>query len=209
MILAQRRHWVVAGSAALMATGLAGCGIQPTGISVVGAAPSALSPSATPSAQEIASSGQVYIYLLQDQDGTNEIVPVLRTIVGQKIDDATVAQLLVKGPTDDEAKQGYTSEVPDSLVVAPNALGFGDAYTLSTYLDSWGRAQFVCTMQEYDKSSSVGYYYPGTVMTAVNWVACKDTTSQPYIMLPGLITTDGVTLGKPTEPSPTNEPLGK
>ena len=208
MILAQRRRWTVAGSAVLMAIGLAGCGIQPTGISVVGAAPSALAPSTTASAESIGSSSQVYIYLLQDQDGTNEIVPVLRTIVGQ-IDDATVAQLLVKGPTDDEAKQGYTSEVPDSLVVAPNALGFGDAYTLSAYLDSWGRAQFICTMQEYDQSSSVGYYYPGTVMTAVNWVACKDTTSQPYIMLPGLTTTDGVTIGKSPQPLPTKGPLGK
>ena len=182
----RRRRWVAAGSAAVLATAVAGCGIQPTGISVVGSAPSASVPSAiaSPTQQAIASSGQVYIYLLQYQGDNLLLVPVIRTISGQKINDNSVAQILIKGPTQEEIREGFTSNIPDDLVATSNAYGFSDAYILSTVLEPLAKAQFICTMQEYDQSQSIGYFYPNSQMTQLNWVACKDTTSQ-YILLPG------------------------
>ena len=180
------RAWLATGSAAVLATALTGCGIQPTGISVVGAPPSANVPSAnsTTTPQALAASGQVYIYLLQNQGGTDLLVPVIRTIVGQKINDDSVAQILIKGPTPMEQKEGFTSEIPSSLTATSNAYGYSDAYVLSDLLQPLAKAQFICTMQEYDQSVSIGYFYPDSQMTQLNWVACKDTTSQ-YIMLPG------------------------
>jgi hypothetical protein len=207
VILAQRRRWMAAGSAALLATGLSGCGIQATGISVVGAAPSSAAPSAA-AAPSVASSGQVYIYLLLEQDGTIQLVPVVRTIVGQRITDGAVAQLLVKGPTTEETKEGFSSDVPDSLVVAANALGFSDSYSLSTYLGSWAKTQFICTMQEYDQSQSVGYFYPGTAMTQATWLACKDTTSA-YVKMPGFADSNMQAEKATPVPPSTLEPAGK
>jgi hypothetical protein len=186
MIAGRRRQWLAASSATVLATALAGCGIQPTGISVVGAPPSAnmASADASPSPQVLAASGQVYIYLLQSQGGTDLLVPVIRTIVGQKITDDSVAQMLIKGPTQLEVKEGFTSEIPSSLTATSNAYGYSDAYVLSDLLQPLAKAQFICTMQEYDQSVSIGYFYPDSQMTQLNWVACKDTTTQ-YIILPG------------------------
>ncbi|HEV2634307.1 MAG TPA: hypothetical protein VGX23_04110 [Actinocrinis sp.] len=205
MILAQRRSWAVAGATVLLTAGLAGCGIQPTVVYVVGPPPSAINPSASASAQTITSSGQIYIYLLEGQGDTNLLTPVIRTITDQRIDEASVAEMLIKGPDPEEIKEGYSTEVPSDLQVSPNAGGFGDAYTLSTPLGSWAKAQFICTMQEYDQSLSVGYFYPKTEMSQVNWVACKDTTSQ-YIMLPGL-SADDQPFSRVVTPLPTKNPV--
>ena len=199
MTAGRRRQWFAAGSATVLATALTGCGIQPTGISVVGAPPSAnmASADASPSPQALAASGQVYIYLLQNQDGTDLLVPVIRTIVGQKITDDSVAQVLIKGPTPLEQKEGFTSEIPSSLTATSNAYGYSDAYVLSNLLAPLAKAQFICTMQEYDQSVSIGYFYPDSQMTQLNWVACKDTTTQ-YIILPGF---PGAPVGKPVGPA--------
>lgn len=183
MIRAQRRLWVAAGSAAVLATGLSGCGIQPTGISVLGNAPTAAAPSAGSNAPSGPIDGQLLIYLLQVQDGKTVVVPVHRAAPAQ-VTDGAMAELLVKGPTPEELKEGFTSDVPQNLVVTPNALGFSDSYGLSTYLGSWAKTQFICTMQEFDQSQSVGYYYPGTGMTQAVWLACEDTTGV-YVNMPG------------------------
>lgn len=185
MTKGRRRLTAAAALIAALAVTLAGCGIQSTGISIVGAAPTGLIASANPLAtpQADAQDGQISILLLQS--GTNQLVWVPRTIDGA-VNEASVAAALIKGPTETELKLGYYTDIPPELVVTPDALGQRAAYTLSPYVE-WSplaRAQFICTMQEYDQSDSVGY----TWSNSLAWVACKDTTQQP-IYLPGISAT--------------------
>jgi len=176
----QGRRWVaVAVSAAALAATLAGCGVQQTGISIVGSAPSAVTaPSALPTQDGVGES-QVTVYFLSSPSGT--LVPSIRTIDGPLNENAVINQLLA-GPNATERDEDYYSNLPLGLTVTPNAEQLSFAYQLSEQIDQLARAQFICTMQANEQTNSIGYIYPG--MKELEWVSCDNTTTQ-FVLLPG------------------------
>jgi hypothetical protein len=73
-------------------------------------------------------------------------------------------------------------------VATPRAGGFADAYLVSVPLTTKAKAQFLCTMQYWDQSVSVGIQVKGAEKPT--WNACGDTVDY-YVPMPG----DGSTSG--------------
>lgn len=181
MTLARRRRRAAAavGGAAL-ACALAGCGIQSTGIAVVGAAPTPLTGSAAPTALGDGGDNEVTVYFLTGDDGT--LVPVQRTVSGP-VDESKVISLLIGGPTKAEGESGLYTDFPPGFTATPNAESLQYAYGLNEVLDQFARSQFICTMQAYDLVIAIGYISPN--MKEMEWLGCSDTTTQ-IVLIPGL-----------------------
>jgi len=184
MTLAKRgRHWTAMATSSAVLTALtaalAGCGVQQTGIAIVGSAPSVVSAPSTPVTEDGIGQSQVTVYFLTGPTGT--LVPIVRTISGSLDENAVIAQLLA-GPTKTEQSDGVYSNLPEGLTATPNAQQLSYAYQLSEQLDPLARSQFICTMQANEQTNSIGYIYPP--MKELVWVSCDNTTTQP-LLLPG------------------------
>jgi hypothetical protein len=172
----------VALTGALATALVAGCGVQSSGIVVVGAAPSPVSSSGATAARDGLGETQVTLYFLSGPDGT--LVPTVRTVTGPVNESAVITQL-VNGPDQVERDDGLYSNLPPGLVATPNAQQLSYAFSLSEQLGQLARAQFICTMQAFDQTIAIGYIYP--TMKDMAWVSCGNTTTQ-LILLPGVPT---------------------
>jgi hypothetical protein len=181
----------IAGLLAMLLPAAAACGIQSTGITALGPAPAALSASAASSPVNSAAEGTQYLlFFYQD----SRLTPAYRVSTNGPPSEGTVLDALVQGPSKVEQAGGYTSAVPSNLVAKAQADGLAGAYALNVPLSLRAKAQFICTMQYYDQTPSVGIQI---LDSNVNWNACKDTTNQ-YIPMPG----DQSTAAVKTIPSP-------
>jgi hypothetical protein len=164
-----RRTRLIAAGAALVPV-LAACGIQPSGIVSLGAAPAAVQASVQDGAPATIGSDQYVLFFYQ---GTR-LLPVYRETSGP-IDESLVLKELLNGPNSDEKQQGYTSALPANLAAKPNAEQERYAFAVSTELTARGRSEFICTMQYIDESNSIGIEtigLPGSML----WLGCSDTT---------------------------------
>lgn len=162
------RH--AAALAALLLPTAAACGIQPTGITRIGAAPAALGASPGQSLDTSPGSTQYLVYFYQG----DRLTAAYRPAKGE-VTETTVYDALVSGPDAAEQAAGLTSEVPSDLVVKARAADELGAYNLSEPLTQRAKAQFICTMQYYDQLDSIGIQLGDSRPI---WNACQDTTNQ-------------------------------
>lgn len=177
--------------AALMAPMVSACGIQPTGITSLGPAPQVSGAAAAQQralAQQAASSSQYVLFFYED----GRLTPTYRND-GSTPSEESVLSAMLQGPTKDEAAQGMSTALPGGLVATPRASGQADAYMVSEPLTTKAKAQFLCTMQYWDQSISVGIQVRGAEKPA--WNGCGDMVDY-YVPMPG----DGSTV----EMTPTN-----
>ena len=165
----------LAAAGALLLPTAAACGIQPSGIVSLGALPSAVAGTAQPS---IATPGLTDYILYFYSSSTGELTPVERTGTQAATEDEVLKALLA-GPDAAEKSEGYYSQLPAALAVKPNAIDEKGAYTISAPLSQYGKAEFICTMQNADEQSSVAIQSPDSGLI---WNACSDTTGY-YVQL--------------------------
>jgi len=165
------RLLLVAGCAALLPT-LAACGIQASGITSLGAAPAA--GQASPPAGSAISVGpnQYLLFFYMN----NRLTPVYRP-TDKPLTESMVLEEMLLGPTAQERAAGFTSALPIKLVATPNAEQERYAFAVSSPLGSRGRTEFICTMQYFDGTDSIGVELAGEPSTMI-WTGCADTTSQ-------------------------------
>jgi len=175
---------LVAGCAVLLPT-LAGCGIEASGITSLGAAPAA--GEASPPAGTTISVGPnqylLFFYL------NNRLTPVYRP-TEKPLNESMVLDELLLGPTPQEKAAGFTSALPLKLVATPNAEQERYAFAVSSPLGSRGRTEFICTMQYFDGTDSIGVELAGEPASMI-WTGCADTTSQyvPMQVSPAAVAT--------------------
>ncbi len=154
------------------------CGIQPTGITSLGPAPEVSSVAAQRAlAQQQAGSSQYVLFFYQD----GRLTPSYRSGDGTPSEESVLGAML-RGPTTDEAAQGMSTALPGGLIATPRASGQADAYMVSEPLSTKAKAQFLCTMQYWDQSISVGIQVKGAEKPA--WNACGDMVDY-YVPMPG------------------------
>jgi hypothetical protein len=165
-----------AGAAALLAT--AGCGIEPTGVQVVGAPPAAQAAGALPGGGP--SSGQYPYYLYFFRAGH---LSSTTRFAAAPVDQRTVIEALINGPRPDEAKQGFVSEIPSSLKILDlTAQGEAWAYQFSDELGRDERAQIVCSIQANLPAPSVATVYGGARLTwNICWEDFPDLGAPAYL----------------------------
>jgi hypothetical protein len=169
------RVWLVVACATLLPA-LAACGIEPSGITSLGAAPAA-APATAPNGPATPGSDQYVLFFYQG----NKLVPVYRPATST-VNESYVLRQLLNGPTASEKANGYTSALPPKLLAVPNAEQERYAFGLSSPLTSRARSQFICTMQYIDGTDSIGIEQLGQPSSMI-WVGCSDTTIQ-YVPVP-------------------------
>jgi len=141
----------VAGTVGLMGT--SGCGIQSTGLHVVGSAPSLQANELT--GDSGTGANQYELIFFRD----DKLTPVLRS-TNDPVTDQVVLEALIKGPSASEQAQGYSSVVPTSLQLVSNtADGEQWDYEYSMPLSNQEKAQIVCTLQADLNEKAVGTFY--------------------------------------------------
>jgi len=153
----------------LGAMGVAGCGIQPSAVKVVGAAPT-LQAANDVTGTEGAGGGanQYELYFFRDGD----LTPVMR-YTNDTVTEELVLQALINGPSSTESSDGYSSAIPDDLsVVSYTAVNQQWNYQYSDSLSMAEKAEIVCTVQADLNAPSVGTYVPGDQ----HWNNCFDFT---------------------------------
>jgi len=165
-----------AGAAALLAT--AGCGIEPTGVQVVGPPPAAQVAGNLPGSGP--SGGQYSYSLYFYRDG--RLASITR-FAGAPVDQQTIVDAVIGGPSRDEAAQGYKTAIPDSLkVVDLTAQGEAWAYQFSDQLSREERAQIVCSIQANLPAPSVATVYGDAKLTwNICWEDFLDLGAPPYL----------------------------
>lgn len=169
------RRAALAGLCAAVLPAAAACGIQPSGITSLGPAPTVSAGAAQPTPTDDSTT----FVLFFEQDG--QWSAVRRASDGAPTE-TEILQALAQGPTATEQKEGYLSALPAGLVIRPQAAGEADAYGVSESIGAAGRTELICTMQYFDGTDSIGILAPGAVEPT--WLACSDTTSQ-YIPMIG------------------------
>lgn len=161
---ARRRYLAsAAGTAALLAT--AGCGIEPTGVQVVGAPPAAQAAGNLPGSGPSGGAYPYYLYFFRD----GRLASTTR-FADAPVDQRTVIDAVIEGPRPDELKQGYTTQIPAGLkIVSLTAQGEAWAYQFSDQLGREERAQIVCSVQASLSAPSVATVYGNAKPT---WNIC-------------------------------------
>lgn len=167
----RRRLLLVAGCAALVPA-LAACGIQASSITSLGPAPAADQQSA-PAGTSISVGPNQYLLFFYLND---RLTPVYRP-TETSLTEAMVLDELLRGPTAQEKAAGFSSALPIKLIATPNAEQERYAFAVSSPLGSRGRTEFICTLQYYDGTDSIGVELEGEPSTMI-WTGCADTTSQ-------------------------------
>jgi len=180
--MTRRRARVLGLSAALglVLPAAAACGIQPSGIVALGPAPAATGGGAAAVGSLDTSSGATQFQLFFYQEG--QLSPVYRSAAKGEVTEAMVLDALLAGPNPTEKAKGYSTQLSPKLTATARANGLLSAYALNMPLGLRAKAQFICTMQFYDQSVSVGIQLAGSA--TVNWNACSDTTDS-YIPMQG------------------------
>lgn len=156
----------VAGAVGLM--GVGGCGIQSSGLRVVGSAPSLQAANAVTGAQG-AGGGQYQLYFFRD----GKLAPVQRYYSTETLTQDALLAALIKGPSSTDQSQGFTSLIPASLsVVSITARDQQWDYEYSEPLTFAEKAEIVCSMQVDLSAPSVGTFFKGDQI----WNNCSDFT---------------------------------
>jgi hypothetical protein len=156
----------VAGAVGLM--GVGGCGIQSSGLRVVGSAPSLQAANAVTGAQG-AGGGQYQLYFFRD----GKLAPVQRYYSTETLTQNALLAALIKGPSSTDQSQGFTSLIPASLsVVSITARDQQWDYEYSEPLTFAEKAEIVCSMQVDLSAPSVGTFFKGDQI----WNNCSDFT---------------------------------
>lgn len=135
------------------AMGLTGCGIQSSGMKVVGAAPS-LQAANDVTGTDAAGSGSNQYQLYFFRDG--RLTPVVR-YASSPVTQAVIMAALIKGPNSTDAADGFTSVIPGDLTVESyTAHDQQWNYQYSQALTGAEKAQIVCTIQANLNAPSVG-----------------------------------------------------
>lgn len=164
--------------AALVLPAAAACGIQPTGITNLGPAPEVSNGTAQRAlTQQQAGSAQYVLFFYQD----GRLAPSYRSGQSTPTEESVLAAML-QGPTKIEAGMGMSTALPAGLVAVPRASGQADAYMVSEPLNLRAKAQFLCTMQYWDQSISVGIQVKGAEKPT--WNGCGDIVDY-YVPMPG------------------------
>jgi hypothetical protein len=176
---AQRRRalrpaaFAAAALGVLGAGGIAGCGIQSSGLKVVGAAPTVQAANDVTGDGQSDDTGPIEYYLFFYKDG--QLVPVKRHTSDQPTEQS-VMQALIKGPDTGEQAEGYTTSIPASLVTTSYTANQQQwDYQYSQGLNFQERGQIVCTIVNDLGAPTVGYYVEGKGQLA--WNACNDFTT--------------------------------
>jgi hypothetical protein len=172
----RRRGLLLAAAALPLCT--AACGIQSSGITVLGVAPQG--PSAVAATIPTTVAGESTFALLFYQNG--ELEPVYRTAAKSTLDDMTVVDALRAGPSKVEIAEGYYSALPGSLVISPKSDDQAWAYGFSETINQAALAQFVCTVQIFSQTQVGWKDLSKGGGSPLSWVGCSDTTRQ-YIPL--------------------------
>jgi hypothetical protein len=186
----------VAVTGALVLLGTAGCGIQSTGLKVVGAAPKLQAANDVTGTESPGGGGNKFeLYFFRD----DTLVPVLRT-TDQQVSQKLVISELIKGPSGGDQANGFTTEIPASLtLLTTTAKNQAWYYAFTEPLTMAEKAQIVCTVQEDLNAPSVGVLTP----VDAHWYNCSDFTEDygapAYLPNPGLAA---------ASPSPTGDAGG-
>ena len=153
----------------LGAMGVAGCGIQPSAMKVVGAAPTLQAANDVTGTEGAGSGGNQYaLYFFRD----GRLTPVMR-YTDDTVTEELVLEALIKGPNPTDSSDGYTSYIPNSLeVVSYTAVDQQWNYAYSQPLSTAEKAEIVCTVQADLNASSVGTF----AKPDENWNNCSDFT---------------------------------
>ena len=164
-----------AGAVALLAT--AGCGIESTGVQVVGAQPAAQPAGDLPGDGPSSGAHNYYLYFFRDGQLT-----LTKRSADAPVDQQTILQQVIEGPTKAELAQGYTSEIPTGLqIVDLTAQGEAWAYQFSDELGREERAQIVCSIQANLDAPSVATVYGSAKLTwNICWEDFPDLGAPPY-----------------------------
>lgn len=166
-------RWRGVGAATAMAGAMAGllsvggCGIQSTGLRVVGSAPTLQAANDVTGDGAGSGSFQYELYFFRG----GKLTPVLRH-TDQAVTSDVVLAALIKGPNTTDESQGYSSVVPTSLsVVSTTARNQQWNYQYSLPLSTAEKAEIVCTVQANLGAPSVG---TATSAGDQSWNNCYD-----------------------------------
>lgn len=187
----RRRSGLTAALTAAPLLLIAGCGVQSSTITVLGAAPQG--PAAVAATIPTTVAGETPFVLLFYQDG--ELVPVYRTVKGP-LDDMTIINALRAGPTKAEALAGLSSKLPGNLVVTAKTNDQAWAYGFSETVTQEALAQFVCTVEIFSKKQVGWKDLTTNGYNPLNWLTCSDVTRQ---FIPQLSTDGGTDSGSSTD----------
>jgi hypothetical protein len=142
----------VAGTVGVLGTS-AGCGIQSTGLKVVGSAPTVQEANVTGS-DSAENNGQYPYEIYFFRNG--KLTPVLRS-TDQNVTPEFVLTEVIKGPNATDQSDGFTSDIPSSLTIVSLTAGNQQwNYRYSQPLDDTQRAEIVCSMQADADAPNVG-----------------------------------------------------
>ena len=154
-----------AGTAGLMS--LAACGIQGTGLKVVGSAPTLQAADAIGSASGGSGANGYSLYFFRDGRLTS-----VQRYTDDTVSDTLVLQALMKGPDSADLSEGFSSALPTGLsVLSDDALDQKWAYEYSQPLTTAEMAEIVCTVQADLDAPSVGTLSKGYGLL---WHNCSD-----------------------------------
>lgn len=163
------------------AMGLTGCGIQSSGMKVVGAAPSLQAANDVTGTGAADGSNQYQLYFFRD----GRLTPVVR-YAAAPVTQAVIMTALIKGPNSTDTADGFTSVIPSDLAVESyTAHDQQWNYQYSQTLTGAEKAQIVCTIQANLNAPSVG------TATSENefWNTCfdfaQDYGAPAYLSNPG------------------------
>jgi hypothetical protein len=154
----------VAGTVGLMGAG--GCGIQSSGMRVVGSAPTLQAANDVSGSGSAGGGNQYELYFFRN----GRLTPVVR-YTDQTVTEDVVLAALIKGPNSTDQSDGYDSVVPTSLsVVSTTADNQQWNYQYSLPLSIAEKAEIVCTVQADLGAPSVGTWTKGGQI----WNNCYD-----------------------------------
>jgi len=149
------------------ALSLAGCGIQSSGMKVVGAAPTLQAANDVTGTGNPNGENEYELYFFHD----HKLTPVVRYTSDQVTQEMVIAAL-IKGPNTTDTADGYTSAVPGNLsIVSYTARDQQWNYQYSMSLDPAAKAQIVCSIQSDLNAPSVGTL---TADGSELWNSCYD-----------------------------------
>lgn len=150
----------------LGAMGVAGCGIQPSTMKVVGAAPTLQAANDVTGTQDASGGNQYVLYFFRG----GKLTEAMRS-TGDTVTQELILEQLIKGPSATESAAGYTSAIADDLnVVSTTANDQQWNYQYSQPLNMAEKAEIVCTIQQDLQATSVGTFTSESQI----WNNCSD-----------------------------------
>jgi hypothetical protein len=143
-----------AGAGFLGAMGVAGCGIQPSSMKVVGAAPTLQAANDVTGTGNANGENEYELFFFRD----GKITPVMR-YSDDTVTQDLVMRALIGGPSTSDAADGFSSVIPNNLsVVSYTAVDQQWNYQYSQPLTMAEKAEIVCTIQQDLGAPTVGTF---------------------------------------------------